>query len=212
MLAPDERLAHLAPSMRFSQKESSWILDQLHPAEWHFLCELPEIASGRGFDEASRQRLLPDPLNLPMEEKEKEAEFLSDWEEFVKPDLELAFRSAREKVEADLETVSVGDPPDISLPEDADESQKEALSELLSMNWRRIEVGIEDSDAWYSTLNQARILLNEVHDLAEDDSRFLNAMVREDDSEMDENKAMLLAQYEFYSVIQSILIDQVMDH
>ncbi|NNE93741.1 MAG: hypothetical protein HKN23_18985, partial [Verrucomicrobiales bacterium] len=64
-------------------------------------------------------------------------------------------------------------------------------------------------EEWYSTLNQARLLLNEVHDLAEDDNRFL-MMLQEKTDGIDGARAMLLTQFEFYAIIQSILVDRVM--
>ena len=76
-------------------------------------------------------------------------------------------------------------------------------------NFYRLEVKIENTELWYSALNQARLLLNEEYDLADSGDRLLIQM--EGPDAVDENRLLLLAQYEIYSVIQNILIESVME-
>ena len=66
------------------------------------------------------------------------------------------------------------------------------------------------AEAWYSALNQARLLMNEVHDLADAMERFRWPEDAEDgggDRPFDGAQVLLMAQYEFYTALQSILIE-----
>lgn len=196
--------------MKFSVTEDSWILDQLHPAEWHFICELPLIAAGRELGEQrSRDILMPDPLSA--EDSVGEEEFLEDWQEFVQPDLASAFESDRTQVTSDLESAEMSGPPEIALPEDASLEQIAMLAEFQSLTWRKLTISLEHVEPWYSALNQARLMMNEKHELAEDEARFMGNVVQESEDGMDSDRALLVTQYEFYSIVQSILIDQLME-
>ncbi len=77
------------------------------------------------------------------------------------------------------------------------------------MELRRVVVPLEHTEAWYSVLNQARLLMNEEYDLADSSERFMIEMNGPDS--VDQERMLLLAQYEMYSVIQSILVENVMD-
>ena len=74
---------------------------------------------------------------------------------------------------------------------------------------RRIVVPHEHTEAWYSTLNQARLLMNEEYDLANASERQLVKTL--DPSLVGEDRLLLIAQYELYSVIQSILVENLME-
>jgi hypothetical protein len=87
-------------------------------------------------------------------------------------------------------------------PEEIEEYESD-LPEL-----RRVVVSKEHTEAWYSTLNQARILLNEEHNLAESEERMLARMDAGDD--IHESRFLLIAQYEMYSAIQIMLVEHVM--
>ena len=196
--------------MKFSVTEDSWVLDQLHPAEWHFICELPLIAAGRELGEKrAREVLLPDPLSL--EDSQGEEEFIEDWQEFVQPDLAAAFESDRSKVATDLESAEMSDPPEIGLPENASPEQIAMLEKFRSLTWRKLTISLDHVEPWYSALNQARLMMNEKHELAEDEARFMGNVIRETDDGMEPDRALLMTQYEFYSIVQSILIDQLME-
>ena len=80
----------------------------------------------------------------------------------------------------------------------------EGVSEL-----KRLRVPIEHTESWFSVLNQARLMMNEEFDLAESDDRLL--LQFQDAENADQDHLMLLAQYEIYSVIQSILVENVMN-
>ena len=53
--------------------------------------------------------------------------------------------------------------------------------------------------------------MNEAHGLAEDDSRFLMSLFGSISGDISQEKALLLAQYEFYCVIQNILVENLMN-
>lgn len=136
-----------------------------------------------------------------------DSEDTDDWNEFVRPDIEDSFTEAREKVLADIDGAEKTDDPadwfeeDELVPEDLPEGPM----------WR-VRVQMDHTEEWYSTLNQTRILMNKLHNLAEDDSRFLMSMFGVGkEQEISQEKALLMAQYEFYCVIQNILVENLMN-
>lgn len=189
-------------TMRFILTEDSWILDALSPTEWQLISEIPLIASGVHFTEKTRERLFPSPLANDALADEETISQLEDWDELIKPDLLEAFEASRETVQSDLEKVEVVPVESILSPEEADLNF--AVDEFY-----RLEVKIENTELWYSALNQARLLMNEEYDLADSGDRLLIQM--EGPDAVDENRLLLLAQYEIYSVIQNILIESIME-
>jgi hypothetical protein len=73
---------------------------------------------------------------------------------------------------------------------------------------RRVVVPFEHTEAWYSSLNQARLLMNEEFDLATAEERHLAKALGPE--LVGSDRLLLIAQYEMYSFIQSILVEQVM--
>ena len=78
----------------------------------------------------------------------------------------------------------------------------------LNSELRRVIVPFEHTEAWYSTLNQARLLMNEEFDLATAEERHLAKSLGPEIVGSD--RLLLIAQYELYSFIQSILVEKVM--
>ena len=188
--------------MRFILAEESWILDALSPTEWQLISEIPLIASGIHFTEKTRERLFPSPLANDALADEETITQLEDWDELIKPDLMEAFETSRDTVQSDLDKVETVPVEQVLPPEEADHN-------FAIDNFYRLEVKIENTELWYSALNQARLLLNEEYDLADSGDRLLIQM--EGPDAVDENRLLLLAQYEIYSVIQNILIESVME-
>lgn len=188
--------------MRFVLTDESWFLDALSASEWHLLCELLPTAAGDNFKQSTRDRLFPSPLANDTLADEDSLEEIDDWNNFVRPDLDEGFADARAVVEADLETVESFAAEVILEPEQVELAGGE--KEL-----RRVVVPLENTDAWYSTLNQARLLMNEEYDLADGGDRFMIEMQGPD--AVDQDRMLLLAQYEMYSVVQSILVENVMN-
>jgi hypothetical protein len=189
--------------MRFVLKENEWVLDFLNTAEWYFVYELPKLASGEGFSEDVRKSLFPSPI-VDAEGNPIQTEDTEDWNEFVLPDIEDGFAKDRAVVSLDVDGAEQTDDPASWFDED-----DEIPENLPEGSLWRITVDVDHTEQWYSTLNQTRIMLNKAHNLAEDDSRLLSIFGIE--SELPPEKALLVAQYEFYCIIQNILVENVMN-
>lgn len=193
--------------MRFLLSEHFWVLDSLYPTEWEWLRELPRIASGEDFSSAARERLFPPPLSEDTLADESTLAQAEDWDELIRPELVETFATARSVVEKDIAKGERFEPeaPD---PDDSEIDFAEAGIPLELPEFYRVVVPNEHSDAWYSTLNQARLLLNEEHDLAASQDRQLAKMLGPES--IDEDRLLLIARYELYSVVQSILVENLM--
>lgn len=198
-------MGSLLQPMRFQLLSDSWTLDVLTPTEWELVSELPEIASGEFFSEKTKERLFPSPISPEVLVDEEMATQAEDWDEYVRPDLEDSFSQARELVDSDLQNASLIEPSEFLSPEQMAEWQGD-FPQL-----RRVSVPIDHTDSWYSALNQARILLNEEHDVADSGDRLLlHAEMEGDPAELDQDRILLLAQYELFSAIQMMLIENIM--
>ena len=181
--------------MKLKLTNESWILDELHPIEWEFLSQLEEIAAGKEASAKALRRLKPNPLESLSEQTGDHDEFLDDWKELVQPELDIAFAAAREQVADDLSKACGANPSQADRPSAS-----------------RVEVANEHTELWYSALNQARLLMNEVHDIAGASERF--GMSPDPGEEIDPSewlgRLMLLARYEFYTALQSVLVEHLM--
>jgi len=187
--------------MRFVLTDESWFLDALSASEWHLLCELPPTAAGEKFEQSTRDRLFPSPLANDTLADEASLAEIDDWNSFVRPDLDEGFADARAVVQVDLDSVE-------SFPADAILEPEQIEFAGGEKELRRVVVPLENTEAWYSALNQARLLMNEEYDLTDGGDRFMLEMQGPD--AVDQDRMLLLAQYEMYSVIQSILVENVM--
>jgi hypothetical protein len=194
--------------MRFILSEDHWVLDSLFPGEWEWIQMLPALAAGEGFSPSSCERLFPSPLAPEVLADVGTISQMEDWEELIRPELEEIFASARTVVESDLSECQT-----YTFEEDDEEDPfREELEELgLPVDLpelRRVIVPFEHTEAWYSTLNQARLLMNEEFDLATAEERHLAKTLGPEIVGSD--RLLLIAQYELYSFIQSILVEKVM--
>lgn len=187
--------------MRFVLTDEFWALDALTPAEWHLVAELPATAAGESFSQSTRERLFPSPFAPDALLDEDTFSHLEDWQQFVKPDIETEFENSRALVQRDLDGVELFAASEMLEPEYSEIGGE--LSEL-----RRLRVPLEHTDSWYSALNQARLLMNEEFNLAASEDRILLQM--ETPEQLDQSRILLLAQYELYSAVQSILVENVM--
>lgn len=192
-------------NMRFTLQPSEWILEFLNTAEWYFVYELPKLASGEPFTKEIRDQALPAPI-VDSDGNPIHTEDTEDWDEFVKPDILDGFAAARAVVIADIDAAEKTDNPSEWLHGNEDLPEGGLEGPL----WR-VRVTMDNTEAWYSTLNQCRILMNKAHDLADDESRIRSAIFGEIDENIPQDKALLLAQYEFYCVIQNILVENIMN-
>ncbi|MEO0414624.1 MAG: DUF2017 family protein [Verrucomicrobiota bacterium] len=189
--------------MRFTIGPETWSLGMMNPAEWYFVESLPVIASGQEFDDSVRETLYPSPI-VGGEDSPEHFEALEDWNDFVRPDIQEGFEAAQTVVIKDITSVKNDELEDLT-----DEELEELPDELKEGPLWKVEVDRKHTEAWYSTLNQARILMNEAHDLSQSEERF--ALMMGDGEDIDPDKMMLLAQYEFFSFIQSALVENIME-
>lgn len=207
--------------MRIVLSQQGWVFDGLTGLEWLFLQRLPALVDELGAEDGARLRLFPDPIREQearegsgTDEDEEGVGIIGDWKEYVRPELETLFDEARRVVAMDLEQVQ-------RLEEESDDEIEEAGEPQVFYS---VEVKGEHVEQWNSTLNQARLLMNEVHGLAESERELAEGVMDmsgdERESEEEEGRTrqakaypqwLLLAQYGFYGAIQSFLIEQVMD-
>jgi hypothetical protein len=128
-------------------------------------CELDE-----GSDAESR--IFPAPANAT------EPDLLRDWEEYVRPELRHLFRSAKETVETDLESL------------------KMKVGRL-----GRFVVPLEHGESWLNALNQARLILAAKFEFSE---RELSAF---DLPRTFSQRELVLHQINFYAAIQERIIE-----
>ena len=128
-------------------------------------CELDE-----GSDAESR--IFPAPANAT------EPDLLRDWEEYVRPELRHLFRSAKETVETDLESL------------------KMKVGRL-----GRFVVPLEHGESWLNALNQARLILAAKFEFSE---RELSAF---DLPRTFSQRELVLNQINFYAAIQERIIE-----
>lgn len=195
--------------MRFILAEDFWILDALSPAEWQLLRELPEVAAGTRFSEKTRERLFPSPLAEEVIADENTLSQIEDWDELIRPELEESFARARFIVEKDLLKARAVPFDEVIPLEISDEELEEEGFPRPTYPLYRVEISHRHTESWYSTLNQARLLMNEEYDLADAEERILIRSLGS--GAMDEERLVLFAQYELYSVVQSILVENLMD-
>ncbi len=192
--------------MRFVVLEDIWALDALNPMEWHFLCELPDAAAGSGMDPATvKNSLFPSPMADDTEMDSDLEQQIEDWNEYVQPEIESVFDDARKTVIRDLETAEKLPATEFFEPDDLEEI---SLQDSEPPDYRRVLIPLDHADAWYSALNQARLLMNEEHEITDSMERFSFLMGSE--GEISPERGLLLAQYEMYSAIQSILVENLM--
>lgn len=195
--------------MRFLLSEDHWALDSLFPGEWEWLSSLPRIAAGVDYPAKARERLYPSPLAPDELADENTISQVEDWEELIRPELETGFARDREIVATDLASSEILTPELFADDDPIHEAFAEAGFPDSLPEMRRVVVPHEHTEAWYSTLNQARLLLNEVHRLAESEERHLAKTLGPE--AVGEERLLLIAQYELYSVVQSILVENLMD-
>jgi len=194
--------------MRFILTEDVWVLDALSPTEWHLIRDLPEIAAGTRFGDKARERLFPSPLSEEVIADESTLAQVEDWEELIRPDLEESFARARFTVEKDLKNARAI-PLEERDPSDGNgDGWEEAGYAMPRQQLYRVEVPHDHTEPWYSTLNQARLLMHEEYDLADAEERTLIRSLGT--GSMDEERMLLFAQYELFSVVQSILVENLM--
>ena len=152
-------------------KEDSIELTEIEPLEAELLRKVPSVCDAGG-DPKAESRLFSSPADPG------EQQFLTDWDEYVRPELSHLFLSARKTVEADLEKLS---------------DRPGRLSRLV--------VPLAHGEAWLNTLNQARLVLASKFNLS--DQELSMQEVPKSFSRRD----LVLLQINFYAAIQERMID-----
>jgi len=167
--------------MRVELEEQAWILDEIGEVEWFMLFQLPEAADFRN-SAKGRSRILPEVTDDP--------EVAEDWREYVQPELETRFQDEVRLVASDLQR--------------AEELGKKGKNGAIY----RLRVPIENTQTWYSVLNQARLILNEEHEIA----RTERGLIAGEDlpTSIDEEKWLIMVQYRIYGAIQEFLLSAIM--
>lgn len=119
---------------------------------------------------------------------------MDEWREYVGSDLEMQFAG------------DVG-----TFLSDIDEAQKYGLTPDSEENLFRLDIPLEHGQSWFSTLNQARLMMDLKHKLHVGDLPLNDDMLQELQGSND-NPARLfvLMRYEFYSWIQEWLVQHVL--
>jgi len=167
--------------MRVELEQQAWVLDEIGEVEWFMLFQLPESAD---FTRSAkgRSRILPEVTD--------DSEVASDWKEYVQPELETRFLDEIQLVAADLQQ--------------AEELAKKGTNGGVY----RLRVPIDHTQMWYSVLNQARLILNEDHEIAQTERVLMSG--DQLPTAVDEEKWLIMVQYRIYGAIQEFLLTYLM--
>jgi hypothetical protein len=154
--------------------EKTVLLSGLDSLLSELLRRIPKSADP-GDNAAARARLYSPPTH-----DRRDRDFLSDWREFVEPELAKVFLSSIEIIERDLKKLRV----DLGTGESV------------------IAVATQDLDAWIHGLNQARLALAARHQFTEEDM--------ERSMPLDGNpRALALLQVRFYGILQELFLREL---
>jgi hypothetical protein len=168
--------------MRVELGEETWVLDEIGEVEWFMLSQLPDSADFTR-SEKGRRRLLPDVSD--------DEEVASDWRDYVQPDLETRFQDEIRVVASDLARV------------------EELLKKGRPDSQFRLKVPVDHAQTWYSVLNQARLILNEDHEIVETEKSLMSGELIP--TAIDEQKWLFMVQYRIYAAVQEFLLNYLME-
>ena len=154
-------------------KESSIEFIDIEPLEAELLQRVPGVCESGG-DDRSEARLFSDPADS------SDSQFLTDWAEYVRPELRHLFISSRNTVKEDLK----------KLP-----NQPGRLGRLV--------VPRTHSDAWLNALNQARLILATKFNFSDRELSMHEA------PKWFSRRDLVLQQINFYAEIQERIIDAI---
>ncbi len=174
------------------QKErESWRLSDLDAFHLNLLRQVAEDASIS--DEASHKRLFPPPIRIAADDEDDE--FLDDWKDFVSAELENQFAGDVGTVLADLDNIR---------PHRGNKEVQEPRHLL--------DVPLEHARAWFSALNQARLMLDQKYNLHPGGENEFRLFLSDEESggvDLKERLAVYM-RYEFYAAIQEWLVQRAM--
>jgi len=171
------------------QKKGTWRLSDMDELHLSLLRQAGEDASMTDCPEG-RARLLPKPVSAKDEGPEED--LLEDWAEYVVGELDTQFASDVGILLNDL---------DAALPSNLTDStdEDEVLFEL--------EVPIDHGQAWFSALNQARLMLDIKFKLHPDGRDFEPDELQDVLGEVDTHERLgAYMRYEFFALVQEWLV------
>ena len=134
--------------MKLRRKEDgsgTLVFDGIEPFFLDLLRRLPRLADPAD-DPAAKPRL----YSAPMSRGADGDEFNEDWERYVEPEIRSLFRTAQQTVEEDL----------APLPEAADQEPVGVFDPAAFLPTSvRLEIPAPHLEAWWSVLNQARLVI-----------------------------------------------------
>jgi hypothetical protein len=176
--------------MRFHLPDPETIeISRLNLLVAEFLRQAPFEAEP-GKHEGARDRL----FSSPMHPHHADPEFLEDWHDLVRPDLETLFRGATETVARDLVSLREERPP-------STEEEGPALEEREPSPTYAIRIPVAHLEAWLSCLNQARLVISEKFSFGEED---MNSPLGAPPSG---KRDFALYQVHFYALLQELFLD-----
>jgi hypothetical protein len=154
-------------------KENSIEFIDIEPLEAELLRQVPGVCESGG-DDRSEARLFSDPADS------SDSQFLTDWAEYVRPELRHLFISSRNTVKEDLKKLS-----------------------NLPGRLGRLVVPRAHSDAWLNALNQARLILATKFNFTDRELSMHQA------PKWFSRRDLVLQQINFYAEIQERIIDAI---
>ena len=154
-------------------KESSIEFIDIESLEAELLRQVPGVCESGG-DDRSEARLFSDPADS------SDSQFLTDWAEYVRPELRHLFISSRNTVKEDLKKLS-----------------------NLPGRLGRLVVPRAHSDAWLNALNQARLILATKFNFTDRELSMHEA------PKWFSRRDLVLQQINFYAEIQERIIDAI---
>lgn len=179
--------------MRLSlpKKDGLWRLGEMREIHLDFL-RLATDDAGMSDCPGGRERLYPPPL--AGREELMDGGFNDEWKELITPELEMQFAGDVGVVLSDLDSVQ-------PVKKTGDDGEK----------FFRLDVPRSHGQAWFSTLNQARLLLDLKYKLHKPGDAPEEFIVKEGKSvEDDPERLVVLMRYEFYAWIQEWLVRNVL--
>jgi hypothetical protein len=154
--------------------EKTVLLSRLDALLSELLRRVPQSADP-GDNAAARARLFSAPTH-----DRKEKEFLSDWQDYIEPELAKLFMSSIEVIDRDLKKLRI------------DKTTGEATLALAASHL----------EAWIHGLNQARLALAARHDFSDEDME-RSLPVGGDP------RALALLQVRFYGILQELFLREL---
>ena len=182
------RISLLSPSHTWRLSE----MDEVH------LALLRQAAGDAllGQTEEGRKRLYPRPISE--DEAVDEEEFLNDWHEFVSDELEEKFTSDVKTLLDDLKQAS-------PMPSDGTPA-------ALAGRQYELTLPVGHGGAWFSALNQARLMLDQHWHFHDENDQFMINLPPIELGKIDPQERMAAyLRYEIYCMIQEWLVHNVLE-